>query len=301
MFHATLEDVQVRVIALRKRFGSSLFVSRRLWLNRCSTGIVPARFAPMVPILRCGLRATPESTLHSDIKLFKEHKVLALIPARANSKGLPGKNTKLLAGKPMIGWSIDAALGSAFIDRTVVTTDSVDTGRIALSLGADVPFIRPEALALDDTPGIEPVLHACRQLPGYDLIVVLQPTSPLRVSADIDAAIELLHRQDADFCISVTRPRHHPNWLYMEADDGFLQRYEKLEGCDHRQALKTLFAPNGAVYVGRTGPLLAQKSMSGPRTVAYEMNELNSWDIDTVFDFAVCELVLTGQNAVFCH
>lgn len=221
--------------------------------------------------------------------------VLALIPARANSKGLPGKNTRNLAGKPLIAWSIEAANRSQLVDMTVVSTDSIKTAKLAKSLGANVPFIRPAELALDDTPGIDPVLHATQMIPGYDILVVLQPTSPLRTTQDIDAAIQYLQESEADFCISVTRSKIHPNWLYSKNSDGFLSRYEDDSQETHRQSLTSLYAPNGAIYIARTEKLLEHESMLGPRTVAYEMSDVTSWDIDTLFDFRLCEWLLAGD------
>ncbi len=119
--------------------------------------------------------------------MINQQRLMALIPARGNSKGLPGKNTAPLSGKPLIAWSIAAALESAYVDSVVVSTDSQEIAGIAKSFDAEVPFLRPSILAMDDTPGIAPVLHACQMLPGYDLVVVLQPTSPLRTAKMLDA------------------------------------------------------------------------------------------------------------------
>lgn len=228
--------------------------------------------------------------------MLNKLKILAIIPARANSKGLPGKNTMQLAGKPLIAWTIDSAVGSKLIDRTVISTDSEQIRQLAKTLGADAPFLRPAELALDDTPAIETVLHACQMLPGYDVLVLLQPTSPLRAASDIDAAIQLLEKKDADFCVSVTKPKHHPNWLFKKSANGFLESYEKFEICTDRQSLSPIYAPNGALYAARLGPLIEQRSMSGPRTIAYEMEEDKSCDIDTLFDFEMCEFILSRDS-----
>ena len=127
---------------------------------------------------------------------------LAVIPARAGSKTIPGKNIKVIAGKPMIGWTITAALEAQGLDRVIVSTDSAVIAETALTFGAEVPFLRPEEIAQDDTPGIEPILHAVRwldQQEGYkpDFVMYLQPTSPLRTSLDIDAVINLAREKDA--------------------------------------------------------------------------------------------------------
>ena len=114
-------------------------------------------------------------------------RTLALIPARGGSKGIPRKNIRLIAGKPLIAWTIEAALRSSLLDAVMVTTDDPEIAEVASRAGAQVPFLRPAALAQDDTPGIAPVLHALDMLPGYDAVLLLQPTSPLRNTADIDA------------------------------------------------------------------------------------------------------------------
>ena len=219
-------------------------------------------------------------------------KVLALIPARANSKGLPGKNTVQLGGKPLIGWTIEAAQASRYASSVVVSTDGEFIASVARRLGASVPFLRPAHLARDNTPGVTPVIHACRALPGYDIVVLLQPTSPLRTAADIDGAIDTLLEQNADFCISVTQPKHHPNWLFSLDKAGCLKRYEKTPLQLTRQSLTPVYAPNGAVYVARVSALLEQETLVGEHTSAYVMEADRSWDIDTALDLQVCEVLL---------
>ncbi|ASJ74413.1 cytidylyltransferase domain-containing protein [Granulosicoccus antarcticus] len=223
-------------------------------------------------------------------------KVLAVIPARGNSKGLPGKNVIPLAGKPLIAWSIDAALDSDCVDRVVVSTDSQEIADIAKRWGADVPFLRPAALAMDDTPGMAPLLHACQMVPGYDLVVLLQPTSPLRTAADVDKAIEQMIRQKADFCIGVTRAKHHPNWLFCLSEEGHLERYEEALMQTDRQSLSPVFAPNGAIYIANIAAMEEHKSMNGPRTVAYEMSAERSADIDTAMDLKICEVLMSNPG-----
>ena len=219
-------------------------------------------------------------------------RVLAVIPARANSKGLPGKNVMELAGKPLIAWSIEAAIQSGCVDKVVVSTDSQEIADIARACGADVPFLRPASLAMDDTPGVAPLLHACQMVPGYDHVVLLQPTSPLRNAADLDSAISMMVGQGADFCISVTRAKQHPNWLYRLSDQGYLQRYEEAAMATDRQSLSPVYAPNGALYVARIAALMAHGTLNGPDTIAYEMSAERSTDIDTALDLRICEMLM---------
>ena len=227
--------------------------------------------------------------------MINQQRLMALIPARGNSKGLPGKNTAPLSGIPLIAWSIAAARESAYVDSAIVTTDSQEIADIAVSFGAEVPFLRPAALAMDDTPGIAPVLHACQMLPGYDLVAVLQPTSPLRTAEHLDAALDLMAEQDADFCVSVTQAKQHPNWLFTESGDGYLQRYEQEAMKTDRQSLSPVYALNGAIYIARIPQMMKHGTLSGPKTIAFEMSQEHSADIDTAFDFKICEMLLAER------
>lgn len=142
-------------------------------------------------------------------------KILAIIPARGGSKGVPRKNIRELAGKPLIAWTIEEAKKSKYIDRLILSTEDDEIIEVAKQYGCEVPFKRPIELAQDDTPGIDPVLHAIEQCPGYDYVVLLQPTSPLRTVDDIDGCIEqLLSSDGTNFCVSVTEPEKSPYWMY---------------------------------------------------------------------------------------
>ena len=144
--------------------------------------------------------------------MYHEAAVLALIPARAGSKGLPRKNLLEVGGLPLIAWSILAAKGSRFVDRVVVSTDGTEIADVARGLGADVPFMRPADLATDDASTQDVVLHCLDELEkegsGYDLLVLLQPTSPLRKAEDVDSALELLAARGADAVVGVCRVEH---------------------------------------------------------------------------------------------
>lgn len=140
--------------------------------------------------------------------------LLTLIPARGGSKGIPRKNIKPLAGQPLIGWTIDAAKQATGVQRIVVSTEDEEIAEVARRLGAEVPFLRPAALAVDDTPGIEPVLHAIAQLPGFDWLLLLQPTSPLRSAADIDGILKDCLDHGAHSAVSICEVAKHPYWMY---------------------------------------------------------------------------------------
>lgn len=224
-------------------------------------------------------------------------RTLALIPARAGSKGVPGKNIRTLAGKPLIAWTIEAALASRHIDRVVVSSDGADILAAARDWGAETPFVRPTELARDDTPGIDVVLHALAQLPGFDWVVLLQPTSPLRLAADIDAAIETCREANAPACVSVTMPSKSPYWMYTLAGDGRMcPLIEQASLPTRRQDLPAVYALNGAVYVARVDWLERTRSFLTAETVAYTMLPERSIDIDTELDFRVAELVMSESR-----
>lgn len=222
--------------------------------------------------------------------------VLALVPARGGSKGLPRKNITPLGNKPLIAWTIEAALASAYIDRVVLSSEDDEIIQIAQAWGCEVPFIRPDELAHDETPGIAPVLHALSLLPGYDFLVLLQPTSPFRSAADIDACVELC-AQGALSSVSVKEAASNPHWLYEVSENKRLLPFLSGGGAiARRQDLPPLVEPNGAVYVALTDWLLSTQTFFTEETVAYAMSPERSVDIDTGFDLALAEFLLTRRQ-----
>lgn len=217
--------------------------------------------------------------------------VLAIIPARGGSKGVPRKNIRDLAGKPLIAWTIEAARKSAYIDRTVISSDDQEIIAVAKNWGCEAPFVRPADLARDDTPGIDPVLHALKELPGYDYVVLLQPTSPLRTEEDIDGCIARCEEKLASACVSVTEPAHHPQWMFTLSDADVLLPISAQRGV-RRQDLPDVYALNGAVYVARTAWLVETRNFLGEGAYGYVMPSSRSIDIDTEQDiaFAACLL-----------
>jgi CMP-N,N'-diacetyllegionaminic acid synthase len=219
-------------------------------------------------------------------------KVLGLIPARGGSKGIPRKNVRMIAGRPLIAWSIEAALRSRHLDRVVVSTEDESIADVARRSGADVPFLRPAELARDESNGVDPVLHAVATLPEFDAVVLLQPTSPLRTSADIDGCVDLALSQDAASVVSVTPSGAHPRWIYR-IDPG-LRLAPVLPGFDasRRQDLEPAYVLNGAVYFSRVARLLQERTLLGPDSLAYVMPEERSIDIDTALDWRIAEMLL---------
>ena len=221
--------------------------------------------------------------------------VLAVIPARGGSKGVARKNIRMLAGKPLIAWTIEAAMESIYIDRLVLSSEDAEIIRVAQEWGCEVPFIRPGELARDDTPGIDPVLHALKALPGYDYVVLLQPTSPLRTAKEIDESIAVCESQAAPACVSVTEPAHHPQWMFTTDSNGRLRPLAE-QAASRRQDLPAVYALNGAVYVAQVAWLQSSLSFIGSETCAYVMASLQSIDIDTEEDIVLAECLLSRRN-----
>ena len=225
--------------------------------------------------------------------------VLGIIPARGGSKRLPRKNLLPLAGKPLISYTIQAGLQSHCFDELMVSTDDVEIKRVSVEYGANVPFMRPSDLALDDTSTFAVVRHAIdyyEKVEGrlFEYVVLLQPTSPLRDGADIDNALLLMHKKNADAVISVSEVDHPPLWCNMLPDDlsmaGFLRDDVKLK---RSQELDRYYRLNGAIYIIKISRLLAEKTFFIKDNIfAYVMPQEKSVDIDTVLDMKLCELLM---------
>lgn len=226
--------------------------------------------------------------------MYKGKKILAIIPARGGSKGVPRKNIKMLAGKPLIAWTIEEAKKSKFIDMCIVSTEDEEIKSVAEEWGGNVPFMRPMELAQDDTPGIEPVLHAVKMMPGYDFVVLLQVTSPLRTVEDIDGALAYCLDRDCESCVSVTEAEHSPYWMYQMDMQKRLQPILKMEKekSYQRQKLPKAFQLNGAVYVANVDFVQRAREFIGEETLGYVMPQERSYDIDTMMDFMMIELLL---------
>lgn len=219
-------------------------------------------------------------------------KTLGLITARGGSKGIPRKNIKLIAGKPLIAWTIEAALRSALLDAVVVSTDDAEIADVARRAGAQVPFMRPAELAQDQTPGLDPVLHALAQLPIYDSVLLLQPTSPLRATADIDGCLQFAMARQTPSVVSVSEPDAHPHWTYRLSAQQTLDRLIDAAPVARRQDLPAVVALNGAMYFADAAWLHRSGGLVGPETLAYVMPRERSIDLDTPLDWKFAELLL---------
>lgn len=227
--------------------------------------------------------------------MIREKRILAIIPARGGSKGVPRKNIRDLAGRPLIAWTIASARESKYLDRLIVSTEDEEIASIARQFGAEVPFMRPPELAQDGSSGIDPVIHALETLPEkYDYMVLLQPTSPFRNAEDIDQAIELCIGSGAESCVSVTENSKSPYWAYKIDPQKRLEPLFPVEekiAC--RQQLPKTYAQNGAIFVASCAFVLATASLQNRQTLAYIMPPERSLDIDSELDLRLANLLLT--------
>jgi len=221
--------------------------------------------------------------------------LLALIPARGGSKGIQRKNIRSFCGKPLLQWSIDAALMAACVDQVVVSSDDPEIAEVAKTCGAEVPFLRPAELATDTAPGIAPVLHALDQLPQVSDVLLVQPTSPLRTSADIEAIVALRQQAGRESAVSISLSTKHPAWMYTLSQDQQLETLLQLDGARCRQELPPAYVLNGALYLASRDFLLREQAFIADTTVGYVMPAERSVDIDTPLDWEWAEFLMEQQ------
>ena len=218
---------------------------------------------------------------------------LGLIPARGGSKSVPRKNVRDLAGKPVIVWTIEAALACPTLDRVVVSTDDEEIARIARSHGADVPFMRPAGLALDDTPDLPVYRHVLAELGAAPRVVAwLRPTAPLRTADDIAAALGLLDQTGADCVRSICLAEHHPSWM-VTLDGDRLEPLGDVARYFRRQELPPVYRLNGAVDVVRCAAVPPEGPLFAGDVRGYAMPAERSVDLDSELDFVLAEALLT--------
>ncbi|MHC1682466.1 MAG: acylneuraminate cytidylyltransferase family protein [Clostridiaceae bacterium] len=228
-------------------------------------------------------------------------RVLAIIPARGGSKGVPRKNIKLLNKKPLISYTIEAGKKSKYIDRVVISTEDEEISSICKKYGAEVPCLRPEELADDNSPTVDALVHMINYLKekeNYypDYICLLQCTSPLRTYQDIDCAIEKLLTTNSDGVISVCEAEVNPYWTNVFKDDKLKYFLPKGKNITRRQDLPKVYRVNGAIYIVKTDLFLKEKTIEPENATGYIMSNENSIDIDTLLDFKFAEVLLTERE-----
>lgn len=233
--------------------------------------------------------------------MYKDSKILALIPARGGSKGIKNKNIVDLNRYPLIAYSIKASLDSKYIDETVVTTDSEEISKISKRYGANVPFLRPAELASDQAKTIDAVLHAIKMLEEskhyFDVLILLQPTQPLRTSNDIDCAIEMFFEKKMQGLVSVSPVTDHPLLIRTFGAEGNLVPLLEGSSTCRRQDMENYYKVNGCIYINQISTLTKHTSFND-NPVGYVMDIAHSVDIDNMEDLHLAEYYLQKKEAV---
>ncbi|MCC4831109.1 acylneuraminate cytidylyltransferase family protein [Shewanella sp. 10N.7] len=226
--------------------------------------------------------------------MFKNKKILAIIPARGGSKRLPRKNILNLMGKPLIAWSILAAKDSKYIDKLLISTDDIDIANISNKFGAQVPELRPEELATDKATTKDVILYTLNNFgKHFDVVVILQPTSPLRNSLHIDEALEVYMAKSASSVISVTPCEHPPCWSNTLPHNGSMKGFIKPANVKRSQDYSQSYRLNGAIYIYDINSFINEKDISyTEHSFSYVMDNESSIDIDTELDFKFAEFYL---------
>lgn len=227
--------------------------------------------------------------------MFNNQKILALIPARGGSKGIKDKNIIFLAGKPLIAYSIEAAKYSKYIDDIIVTTDSEKIAEISKQYGASVPFMRPAELAADTSKTIDAVLHAIQTLKTmgkeYDVLILLQPTQPLRTNKDIDEAIEIYYQNKEEGLVSVSPVDDSPLLIRSISNDGKLLNLLSQNSTCRRQDMPEYYKVNGCIYINKIDEIDKNTSFNDNK-VPFIMRKEHSVDIDELSDLWMAEYYL---------
>ena len=229
---------------------------------------------------------------------------MALVTARGGSKGLPGKNIRPLCGRPLIQWSIDTALACDEIDALVVSTDDEQIAAVATAAGAEVPFLRPPALAGDTASSIDVVIHALDFLERngrvFDIVLLLEPTSPLREVADIHVALRRMVDTGAAAIVSICRAEStHPAFMFRVTAEGRLESFMSASPTGvRRQEIEPLFYLDGTLYASTVESLRKQRSFYHDDTLAYEVSKLKALEIDDIDDFEMVEAIAMYKGLV---
>lgn len=230
--------------------------------------------------------------------MYKNKKILGLIPARGGSKSVPGKNLRPVAGKPLIAWTIESAHKSKYLDRVILSSEDSSIIKSAEKYGCEVPFVRPDDLAKDDTPTNEVIIHAINSLENYDFVVAMQVTSPLVTEEDIDSCIKKCIDENANACISACEPDKSPYWMFKMEKEVLVPVFGKEYLNKRRQELPSVYIPNGAVFVANCSWFKKNRSFYSDSTVGYIMPRERSIDLDTEFDFKLLETYLEYKNLI---
>lgn len=225
--------------------------------------------------------------------MYQGKTFLGIIPARGGSKGIPRKNIKILADKPLISWTIEEALKSTFLDRVILSSEDNEIIEVAKKYDCDIPFIRPKELAMDDTPAIDVVLHALEAIEEkYDFIVLLQPTSPIRKAFHIDEAISFLIKNESQSLVSVCEVKKSPFWMFTIDRHNNLKPIFESNIPLRRQDSPQIYILNGAIYIASPSFLNINKTFLDKETISFIMDAKASFDIDDELDWTICQTII---------
>ena len=240
--------------------------------------------------------------------MFKDKSVLAVIPARSGSKGLKNKNLRVLKGKNLVVWPIEAALKSKVIDRVVCSTDSSKIASVAQKHGAQVPFLRPANLALDTTPTSDVILHVINYFETigerFDYILLLEPTSPLTNADDVLAVLNLLYNNEknADSIVSISpNVIGHPDFTFLlSPNNGFLQPVSTSSGITwqhkRRQDISNCYYLDGSVYLSKVETFKQFQTFIHGTTLGIEFSKWKSFEIDDEIDFKIISMIINDEE-----
>ena len=228
--------------------------------------------------------------------------VLAIIPARGGSKGLPGKNIRPMCGKPLIGWTIDKAKKCRYLDMILVTTDDQKIANIAQNFGAYVPFIRPAEFATDQSSTYDVIRHALSYLNDteckeFDYVVLLEPTSPLREDDDIGQMLELIvaRQEEFDSIVSIGEVTEHPSIMKRLLAEGIEPFCPDLAQTTRRQDNAAAYFPFGVAYIAKTSSLLEENTFYTRRCMHFLIKRYQNYEIDDIYDFLCTESVMKHE------
>ncbi|MGL6167083.1 MAG: cytidylyltransferase domain-containing protein [Fusobacteriaceae bacterium] len=223
--------------------------------------------------------------------MYKGKRILAIIPARGGSKGIPKKNIIDLLGKPLLYYSVKSAKESKYVDKVILSTDDIEIGEVGKSLGAEVPFLRPEDISGDKAKSIDAFIHGIREIEKieekYDYVLLLQNTSPLRQGWHIDEALEKMIESDERSLVSVSEVIEHPCIMRMLDKNGKISNLMNMNGDTRRQDFAPIYIVNGAIYIQKNDDELNLGTNLNGGELAYVMAREYSVDIDEYLDLDI--------------
>ena len=227
---------------------------------------------------------------------MKRTRILAIIPARSNSKGLIGKNIKVFKGKPLVQWTIEAAKKSKLIGNIFISTDSSKLIKLIKKMKLEVPELRPKFLSQDATPMYKVVLHALSLKKNFSHFVLLQPTSPLRTALDIDNLIKQAINNGESSVVSISEVKDHPRYMFSIKKNKKIKKYFDSKKIYNRQNFEKIYRENGAIYFASIKEFKKNNSFINNKTKGFIMPYNKSIDIDTIYDFKIAEIFFKKEN-----